>query len=187
MSLYHKIKNVIQDLEFVVRENTTLALKTKSKLKKDLFSDPEVKFFENVSSEMTEITNKTIREINVLEEILNDIKALSRIINVSGSLRMLTQRHIKLVILFVTTGKKEYEQDFVETGILFLNRIDELMYTQFNDSTIDGLVISIKGDWQEYTKALQKDKIELEELVNTNDLILNKVQYLVSRYQNIAG
>ena len=77
--------------------------------------------------------------------------------------------------------------EFIETGILFFNRIDELMYTQFNDATIDGLVISIKEDWKEYVASLQHEKNDLEKLVSTNDLILNKVQYLVGRYQNIAG
>lgn len=187
MSLYHKIKNVIQDLEYVVRENTTLALKTKARLNSGVFSDSELKFLENLSTEMTEVTNKTIREISVLEEVLNDIKSLTRIINISGSLRMLTQKHIKLVILYATTNQKTYEQDFIETGILFFNRIDELMYTQFNDFTIDGLVISIKEDWKEYTDSIKEEKKDLQKLVDTNDLILNKVQYLVGRYQNIAG
>ncbi len=187
MSLYHKIKNVIQDLEYVVRENTTLALKTKSRLESGLFSNSELKFLDELSTEMADVTNKTIQEIGVLEEVLNDIKALSRIINVSGSLRMLTQRHIKLVILFKTTHEKEFQHDFLETGILFLNRIDELMYTQFNDSAIDNLVISIKEDWHGYINSVQEQMIDIEKMVNTNDLILNKVQYLVGRYQNIAG
>ncbi len=183
MALYEKINSVIDRMDSVARENSMIALN--ASISSNKMRTQEAQVFKVLSGEMRKLSDATLLEIKQLEEILNDVKTLSKIINLSGSLRMLNQRFMKLVVLYEMTKDDLFLNEANEVSATFSKRLLELSESDFNTSKIKFLSESITKDWEVFTSGVSF--LSIDELVKKNEDLLLKIQELVMEYEAIGG
>lgn len=185
MALYEKINSVIDRMDSVARENSMIALNASISSNKMRSATQEAQVFRVLSSEMRKLSDATLIEIKQLEEILKDVKTLSKIINISGSLRMLNQRFMKLVVLHEVTKDDLFLQEAYGVIDVFSNRLSDLSKSEFNTVKINVLANSIEKDWKVFTSSISSNP--LDELVKMNEDLLVKIQEFVMEYEAIGG
>lgn len=172
MALYEKINSVIDRMDSVARENSMIALNASISSNKMRNETEEASVFRMLSGEMKKLSDVTLLEIKQLEEILKDVKTLSKLINLSGSLRMLNQRYMKLVVLFEMTKDEAFLSQANTVNETFTTRLSELSKSDFNTTNINFQTKSIQNDWAQFTSNVGVKTVD--ELVKMNEDLLKR-------------
>lgn len=187
MSVESDIKNLMQSLSEMIETNKMIAINASIVATQLQHFGEETRAFKQLAKEIGNSTEGISEKIKTVEQIYADFVELSKIINIAGRQRMLSQKFIK--IYFIEKNEllpaMEILKQKNEVIDLFENSIIFLISSKYNTEEIVILWSKIDVKWKNI-KRLYTIKETLD-LITEIDSLLESLQQVVGLYEKLAG
>ena len=190
MILEKKLKFTLKTITDLVRTINLVSINASiSASHMEKYGD-EGKAFKVIAKEIHDISSKSLNDIDGLGDILGEVQYLSKTINIAGSLRMLSQKIMKLYLILsydvaVSTENELLKSDYGKTIARFEEVIGIIKECHLNTSTVHQMIEKTEIEWTIFLDLLNKR--ETLGSINQNDVLLLNLQALVSEYESLAG
>lgn len=188
MILEQKLKFTIDTISTLVRNINLVAVNASiSASHMEKYGD-EGKAFKVIAKEIQDISNKSLGDITGLGDILGDVKFLSQTINTAGSLRMLSQKIMKLFLInnmSLNLNTASFTKEYNNMVTKFESVLSTIKECKLNTTDVNKAIEQASFEWYEFLNTLSNKSVE--DSIEQNDKLLSSLQKVVSEYEKLAG
>ncbi len=184
-SLNRKLKKLLRTLSDQSKNTELIAIN--ASISASQMDDAEGRAFKEIAHEMRRLNTKSGENLIALDEVLEEVKVLSKIINKAGRQRMLAQQILKLRLLTIIDHAKkgEYQHDMEKSVQLFENSLKQLATCPLNDDLINSVIAKGLEKWNSFKAILYGENIN--NLAKENDMLVLIMNDIVEAYEQLAG
>ncbi|UXP33292.1 methyl-accepting chemotaxis protein [Reichenbachiella agarivorans] len=176
MTIKDKLNSVIGSISGFSRQTNMVAINAAIHAGK--LSQKEGAPFQVLAREIQNMSDRSMTKLEELDKLIDEIEALSKLINVTGSQRMLLMKLVNSVLMDDAKMKEETIQQFEKN-------MEAIRLARINISEQGLMIESIGVDWDELRTDL--GELPIDTLNQRVVLIIQKINQLLSQYEKLSG
>lgn len=176
MSIKHRLNLVIKSINEFSHRTNVVAINTAIHASK--LETHQSAPFKVLVKEIQNMSSQSIDKLSELDELINEITALSSLINMTGSQRM-------LLFKIVNAHMLEDQQLLEESSLLFTNQLTEISTSKINSKDSLAILDQIEHKWTDFKMKLN-DSSPVSNYQRANQIIVS-INSLIKQYERHAG
>lgn len=176
MPIKHNLNHVINSLNSFSAKTQMVAINTSIRASK--ISNSEGAAFKVLAREIQDISAQSKEKLEEIHALINEIAELSKLINKTGSLRMLLMQIVNNIILDDLEQQKEnitkFEQRLTEISSSFvINQSSKL------------IISKVRSGWQNFQTNMPR--LPHLEVMSEAYLLIDEINILINEFEKYAG